>query len=154
MRHQSQPGHSPGSRVATYSIQGSRRDMVRTRLPRSSTTRRGRENRSTSTADLQEMTTQLEAPYWFLSLCILSFLLCLACRLCFPCFLCDILLAAILLSFIMPSLILLSFCMDGELCCPASGAIVEPTNKVATKIAVVNFLINILTLPFMIHGMW
>src|ERR1041385_4189952 len=93
-------------------------------------------------------------PYWFLLLCILSFVLCFACRLCFPCFLFDILLAAILLSFIMLSLILLSFCMDFELCCPASGAIVEPTNRVATKIAVVNFLINILILPFMIHGMW
>ena len=30
---------------------------------------------------------------------------------------------------------------------------VEPTNKVATKIAVVNFRINILTLPFMIDDM-
>jgi hypothetical protein len=30
----------------------------------------------------------------------------------------------------------------------------EPTIKVATKIAVVNFLINILILPFMIHDMW
>lgn len=30
---------------------------------------------------------------------------------------------------------------------------VEPTNKVATKIAVANFLINILTLPFMIDDM-
>src|ERR1044072_8492247 len=90
--------------------------------------------------------------YWFLLLSILSFVLCFACRMCLPCFLFDILLAAILLSFIMPSLILLSFCMDCELCCPAIEAMLETTIKVATKIAVVNFFINILILPFMICG--
>src|SRR5258705_11337000 len=94
-------------------------------------------------------------PYWFLLLCILSFILCFPFFLCLTCFLVDIFSSAILLSFIMPSLILLSFlmvsfCMGCAFCCAATGTMIEPTNKVATKIAVVNFLIDILTLPFMI----
>jgi len=86
--------------------------------------------------------------YQLFLLCM-SFLLCFACRLCFTCVLFDILVADILLSFIMPPLILLSFCMDCELWCAASGAMVEQTNKVATKTAVVKFLSLILTFPFL-----
>nr|ART37380.1 E66 [uncultured bacterium] len=86
--------------------------------------------------------------HWFLLFCIVAFDFCFACLLCFDCFFLDILLAAILLSFIMLSLILLSDCMVCELCCALSGTMVEPTNKVTTKIGVIKFRINILTSSF------